>query len=359
MPRDNDKDNDSRGRRDRPAAAARRQGPFRRRAGAGEEIRQARLCRQGRRRQARWRAASLCRQVRRCPVVRQEALCGGASPTPASATAIVRRAAISTRRARRVATGRSAIAARAAIVRRASTAMTVLVAIGRSPAVRPAVTTVRSVRSSRARTVAARSARTRRAVIVRTSIATTVRRAGTARAALGARPAARCPTGRTLRREEIRREAALYAAWRRLAAATDSVPSARRRGWRPALAAIGRSGNSAATRNFLAWRARSWPAQGFWRRRRSRRFKAVAEARGSRRPRFAPAARRRAQFRQAALRPPRDDRGGEERPRFSRSREDRPAARSRRSSTVREVRSPRRAPRRPHRLAGASAQRAG
>ena len=97
---------------------------------------------------------------------------------PASATAIVRRAAISMRRARRVATGRSAIAARAVIVRHASTGMTVPVATGRLPAVRRAATTVKSARSSRARTVAARSARTRRAATARTSIATTVRRAG-------------------------------------------------------------------------------------------------------------------------------------------------------------------------------------
>ena len=45
MPRDNDKNNDSRGRRDRPS---RRQGPLRRRPGTREEIRQARLCRQER-----------------------------------------------------------------------------------------------------------------------------------------------------------------------------------------------------------------------------------------------------------------------------------------------------------------------
>ena len=58
MPRDNDKDNNSRGRRDRPIG---RQGPLGRRSGARQEIRQARLCGQGPQ-QERRRAPSLCRQ---------------------------------------------------------------------------------------------------------------------------------------------------------------------------------------------------------------------------------------------------------------------------------------------------------
>ena len=72
MPRDNDKNNDSRGRRDRPV---RRQGPLRRRPRPREEIRQARLCRQSDG-EARWRAAPLRRQARWRAILWQEAVFG-------------------------------------------------------------------------------------------------------------------------------------------------------------------------------------------------------------------------------------------------------------------------------------------
>ena len=76
MPRDNDKDNDSRGRRDRPGGGkSGGKGPFRRRARTGEEVCQAGLCRQGRGCQARWRAASVCGQVRRRQILWQKTLC--------------------------------------------------------------------------------------------------------------------------------------------------------------------------------------------------------------------------------------------------------------------------------------------
>ena len=126
MPRDNDKDNDSRGRRDRPSGGKGRSGAargpekkFAKRGFAGKSDGDKR---DGERRPYAGKSDG-ARSFDKKPYA------GGASPTPASATAIVRRAAISTHRARRVATGRSGIAAaRAAIVRHASTARTVPVA---------------------------------------------------------------------------------------------------------------------------------------------------------------------------------------------------------------------------------------
>ena len=210
--------------------------------------------------------------------------------------------------------------ATAMTVRRAGTlAMRrVRAATGRSPAVRHAVTMVKSVRSSRAKIAAvARSARSSRVAIVRISIATTVRRAVIAtRDRDDARPAGRSsdrkfgdkkpytpregggekrpytPRGEGFRKDGDRPRgdrpfsAAAVARWR-------SAPrrSARAKVWR--------------RQEVLARRARSRPAQGFRRSSRSwsrsRRFKAVAEARGSRRARFPSRPRRRAQFRQAAL----------------------------------------------------------
>ncbi len=306
MPRDNDKDNDSRGRRDRPsatakaapaarAARARRRGPEKKFAKRGFAGKSDGDKRDGERRPYAGKPDG-ARSFDKKPYA------GGASPTPASATAIVRRAAISTRRARRVATGRSAIAARAVIVRHASTAMTVPVATGRLPAVRPVVTTVKSARSSRARTVAARSARTRRAATARTSIATTVRRAGTARAALGIatmpvrpRALARRNSARSgpIRRAKVAARSGRTRRAAKVSARTATVPRGDRAG-----AEIRRRQEI-----LLAWRARPRPAQELWRSCRPRQFKAVAEARGSRRARCPSRPRWRAQFRQAALRP--------------------------------------------------------
>ena len=193
------------------------------------------------------------------------------SLTPASATAmIVRRAGIlATRRAR--------------------------AAIGRLLAVRHAVTMVKSVRSSRAKIVAvATSARTRRAATVRISIATTVRRA----VEIATMPVRLdvLPTGNLATRSPIPREkaAARSGPTRRAAkvfakTATVRVAIGRSAPGRRAMAivpvAIGPRENLAATRSSRAVRpivARARISAIV----RPRRFKAVAEARGSRRARF-------------------------------------------------------------------------
>ena len=163
MPRDKDKDNDSRGRRDRPSGGKGRSG-----AARGPEKK---FAKRG------------VRQERG----RQAAMASGA-PTPASATAM-----------RRV----PAATGRLAIVRRASTATIVRVAKNRSATGRRAVAT-RSVRSSRAATVriiattaAARSAPTRRAETATIPIA-----------AAPARPRV-SPTGNSATRSPIRRATAM------------------------------------------------------------------------------------------------------------------------------------------------------
>ena len=185
--------------------------------------------------------------------------------------------------------------------------------------------TARSAPSSRVATdrisvamiVAARSVRTRRAAIVRTSTATIVR---------PRRDRDDAPSGRALLRQEVRRQETLHPAgrWRREAA----LHPARRRfqerrrpaPWRSSFqrAAVARWRSAGAKIRWrqevlITRRAGSRPAQGLWQPSRpgaaqgfwfrSRRFKAVAEARGSRRARFPSGPRRRAQFRQAAFRP--------------------------------------------------------
>ena len=201
--------------------------------------------------------------------------------------------------------------ATAMIVRRAGTLATrrARAAIGRLPAVRHAVTMVKSVRSSRAKIVAvATSARSSRAATVRISIATTVRRAviATMPVRLDVLPtgnlATRSPIPRAkaaARSGPIRRVAKVFAKTATVRVAIGrSVPGRRAMAIVPA--AIGLRENLAATRNSRAVRpivarARILAIA------RPRRFKAVAEARGSRRARFPSRPRRRAQFRQAAL----------------------------------------------------------
>ena len=216
MPRDSDKNNNSRGRRDRPGGGKARAAVAR--AAPGR--------RGGRRRSSP--SAGLPARVK--------ATASGV-PMPGSPTARNR----SARSLIPVAESLTPASATAMTVRRAGTLATrrVRAAIGRLLAVRHAVTMVKSVRSSRVKIVAvARSARSSRAVIVRISIATTVRRAGIARRPWGSR---RCASGGAFFRQEIwrqealyparrrRREAALYAAWRRFS--QGRRPSA----WRSAL----------------------------------------------------------------------------------------------------------------------------
>ena len=244
MPRDNDKDNDSRGRRDRPSGGKGRAGGGKGRSGAarGPEKKFAKRGFAGKsdgdkpdgERRPYAGKPDGARSFDKKPYA------GGGKPYAGKRDGDrpPRRDFDAPRppRGDRPFRDRSR---RAAIVRHASTARIVPVATGRLPAVRPAVTTVKSVRSNRAKTVAARSARTRRAATARTSIATTVRRAGTARAALGIatmpvrpRVLARRNSARSglIRRgRRWRREAALHAAWRRFPQATAIVP----RGDRP------------------------------------------------------------------------------------------------------------------------------
>ena len=299
MPRDSDKNNDSRGRRDRP-------GDGKSRAGGGRPVARAAPGRRGGRRRSSPSAGLPARvkatasgvpmpgsptarsRLARSPIPAIESL------TPASATAMT--------------------------VRRAGTLAThrVRAATGHLPAVRHAVTMVKSVRSSRVKIVAvATSARSSRAVIVRISIATTVRRAGIARRP-GSRDAVRLdvlPTGSlatgspiprakaAARSGPIRRVAKVFAR-----TATVRVAIGRLAPGRRAMAivpvVIGLRENLAVTRSSRAERpieararilviVRSWSG--------SRRLKTVAEARGSRRARCPSRPRRRAQFRQAAL----------------------------------------------------------
>ena len=279
MPRDSDKNNNSRGRRDRPGSGTGRagdgkarwrwQGPLRGGTGSGEEVRQARICRQGRRRQARRRAASLCREVRWRQVVWQEALF------------------------RRWKTLRRQ-GATATIVRRAGTLAMhrVRAATGHLLAVRHAVTMVKSVRSSRVKIVAvATSARSSRVVTVRISIATTVRRAGmggiaTMHARQDVFPTGNLATRSPMPREKVaarsgptRRAAKGFARTATVRVAIGPLVPGRRamaiaRGDRP-------ERKFGGDKKFSRGAPDRGPAQGFWR--RPRQFEAVAEARGSRR----------------------------------------------------------------------------
>ena len=201
-----------------PAAGVigpRRQGPLRRRPRPGEEIRQARFWRQG-----------FCRKARR----RQAPMASGVR-TPANPTAPSRMAR-NPIRARASPTPASATSPRpppaSGFWRRAASALQ-----PRRPSRAAIVRTVNRARIfARARIAAARSARTRRAAIARATIATTAPRAPGSR---------RCAPGRTLRREEVRRQAALYAAGQQrreapLHAARRRFPQGRRpSSWRPAL----------------------------------------------------------------------------------------------------------------------------
>ena len=156
MPRDSDKNNDSRGRRDRPGS------------GKGR-VRKGRSGRRGVRRRNS-PSAGLPERVK--------ATASGV-PMPGSPTARSRLA----RSLIPAVENLTPASATATIVRRAGTLAThrARAAIGRLLAVRHAVTMVKSVRSSRVKIVAvAKSARTRRAATARTLIATTVRRAGIA-----------------------------------------------------------------------------------------------------------------------------------------------------------------------------------
>ena len=161
MPRDNDKNNDSRGRRDRP-------GDGKGRAGAA---RAAQARRGGRRRNSPSAGLPARGTV-------TSATASGV-PMPGSPTARSRLA----RSLIPAVENLTPASATATIVRRAGTLATrrARAAIGRLLAVRHAVTMVKSVRSSRVKIVAvATSARSSRAATVRISIATTVRRAGIA-----------------------------------------------------------------------------------------------------------------------------------------------------------------------------------
>ena len=215
MPRDNDKNNDSRGRRDRPG----RQGRAAARAvpgaarGPEKNSPSAAL-------PARAKATASGVPMPGSPTARNRSarspIPAIESPMPASATATT--------------------------VRRAGILAMRRVPRGDRPLCRPsvrAVTMVKSVRSSRAKIVAvARSARSSRAAIVRTSTATTVRRAATATMRVRQARFVR----QEIRRQEAlyparrrRREAALYAAWRRFS--QGRRPSARRSAvQRPAVA---------------------------------------------------------------------------------------------------------------------------
>ena len=203
------------------------------------------------------------------------------------------------------------------------------------------------------------------------------RRAGSQKRPRGSR---RCPPGRAFFRQEIRRQEALYAArsWRREAAlhaarrrfSQGRRPSARRsalqRRDRRATAIVPRrSARAKIWRRqevLLPRRARSWPAQGFRRPTAARRIQAVAEAR-----------RRLGSCRSAIRVPPRDGARNFDKPRFDKPRDDRGGEATRPRSHVRAMIVPRAivrnsiarvaiatatpAARRPHRLAGASAQR--
>ena len=162
MPRDSDKNNDSRGRRDRP-------GGGKSRAAEASPVAKAAPGRRGGRRRSS-PSAGLPARVK--------ATASGV-PMPGSPTARNH----SARSLIPVIESLMPANATAMTVRRAGTLAThrVRAATGHLPAVRHAVTMVKSVRSSRAKIVAvATSARSSRAVTVRISIATTVRRAASA-----------------------------------------------------------------------------------------------------------------------------------------------------------------------------------
>ena len=94
MPRDNDKNNDSRGRRDRPSGGKGRSG-----AARGPEKKFAKRGFDGKR-DGRWRAASLCRQARWRRSYGEKPYCGlWRSRMPASATARRRGGTMAMRRA--------------------------------------------------------------------------------------------------------------------------------------------------------------------------------------------------------------------------------------------------------------------
>ena len=324
MPRDNDKDNNSRGRRDRPGGGKPRwQGPLRRRAGAGKEVRQARVCRQERGRSARASGALAGKSDGAKSFGKKPY--GPENPTPASATAMRRPFHRSV----------PAVTGRLTVRRVAAMAKADVQAAWRSSEII-------------AKTVAAKSGPTRRAEIVRIA-ARRVRHAAGDRPNFNgddptrragdrgdARPAARF-------RQEVRRQETLYAArprWRKatLHAAGRGLSERRRSaaGGSPVRARPPRDGERGdrperkfdGERKFSRGapdraRARiSATAQGFWRPSAPRRFQAVAEARGVA-TRIAPARTARS-FDKPRFDKPRDDRGGDERPRFSRAREDRP-----------------------------------
>ena len=257
--------------------------------------------------------------------------------------------------------------ATAMIVRRAGTLATrrVRAAIGHLLAVRHAVTMVKSVRSSRAKIVAvARSARSSRAATVRISIATTVRRAGsrdpgiaTMRVRRDVLPTGNLATGSPIPRAKvaarsgpIRRVAKVFAKTATVRVAIGPLAPGRR-----AMAivpvVIGLRENLAVTRSSRAVRpiearARILVTSDRGRDRGNSKPWQKREDRGERDSR--PARDGARNFDKPRFDRSRDDRGGEERPRFSRSREDRPKFDRPRETTGR-----------PHRLAGASAQRSG
>ena len=211
--------------------------------------------------------------------------------------------------------------------RRAATLAThrVRAATGHLPAVRHAVTMVKSVRSSRAKIVAvATSARSSRAVTVRISIATTVRRAASAtmRVRRGVLPTGSLATGSPIPRAKavarsgpIRRVAKGFEktaiAWRSACAPRDR-PERKFGGDKK----FSRGAPDRGSRKDFGDRADRGRDRGDskpWQKREDRGDRDARPAReGARnfdKPRFDRS---------------RDDRGGEERPRFSRSREDRP-----------------------------------
>ena len=276
MPRDNDKNNDSRGRRDRPGSGT----------GRAKAVARAAPGRRGGRRRSS-PSAGLPARVK--------ATASGV-PMPGSPTARNRSA-------------RSLIPAIESLTPANATAMTVRragtlamhrvrAATGHLPAVRHAVTTVKSVRSSRVKIVAAaRSARSSRAAIVRISIATTVRRAGIAIATMrvrrGVLPTGSLATGSPIPRAKaaarsgpIRRAAKVFARTATVRVAIGrSAPGRRAMAIVPVV--IGLRENLAATRSFSRGAPDRGPRKDFGDRpdrgRGSRRLKAVAEARGSRR----------------------------------------------------------------------------
>ena len=198
------------------------------------------------------------------------------------------------------------------IVRRAGTLAMhrVRAATGHLPAVRHAVTMVKSVRSSRAKIVAvATSARSSRAATVRISIATTVRRA---RDRDDARPAGRSSDRKfgdkkpytpregggekrpyTPRGEGFRKDGDRPRGDRPFSA-RPSRDGDRPRGDRP-------ERKFGGDKKFSRGAPDRGPRKDFGDRPDRGEFKTVAEARGSRRARFPSRPRRCAQFRQAAL----------------------------------------------------------